>query len=300
MRCNLREAPVIQFVQCVEQIVDKGAGVLYNSYKMKKFKRIHLYNRLIKQIRGRANFIQAVVGPRQVGKTTLVKQVKDAWKGLSIYETADLQGVNDTKWLIDIWEKARVLTKKSRREVLLIIDEIQKVPGWSSAIKRMFDEDKYAGTKIRVIILGSSSLLMQRGLTESLAGRFELHKHNHWSFQECRDYYKVKLDEYLFFGSYPAGVPLRKEQNRWKTFIRESLIETVVSKDVLLLNPVTKPALLRQSLSLCFNYPAQILSYQKMLGQLNDAGNATTIRHYLQLLSNAFFLVPLERVAEVR
>jgi len=136
---------------------------------------------------------------------------------------------------------------------------------------------------------------MQRGLTESLAGRFELHKHSQWSYKECREFFNLSLKEYIYYGSYPAALPLRKNQTRWVEYIRESLIETVIAKDVLQMNPVTKPALLRQVFALCLYYPAQILSYQNMLGQLQEAGNASTIAFYLRLLANAFFMVPLEK-----
>jgi uncharacterized protein len=262
---------------------------------MKRYLRKRLYSKLKKHLDGSANFVQAVVGPRQIGKTTLVKQIFEAWKNPKFYETADMPGVIDTKWLAGIWGKARNESKKTRKKTLLIIDEIQKITQWSTTVKRFFDEDKFSGTRLRVIILGSSSLFMQKGLTESLAGRFELHRHSQWSYGECREFFHLNLKEYLYYGSYPAALPLRKYQDRWVEYIRSSLIETVIAKDVLLMNPITKPALLRQAFALCLHYPAQILSYQNMLGQLQEAGNASTIAFYLRLLANAFFLVPLEK-----
>ncbi len=262
---------------------------------MRKYIRKNYYLRLKEYLQGKINFIQVVVGPRQVGKTTLIKQIYDFWQGPKIYQTADLPGVIDTKWIIENWMKARELAKRQRKRTLLIFDEIQKVYGWSPVIKKLYDDDKYSGANVRVVILGSSSLLMQRGLTESLMGRFEMHKVSQWTYKECKEFFKLNLNEYLYYGGYPAALTLRKNYIRWRDYIRESLIETVISKDVLLMNPVSKPALLRQAFALCLQYPAQIISYQSMLGQLQEAGNASTIAFYLKLLANAFFLIPLEK-----
>ncbi len=157
------------------------------------------------------------------------------------------------------------------------------------------DEDRRARARLRVVLLGSSALLVQRGLTESLAGRFELHRHMQWSFRECRDCFGLTLEEFLVFGGYPGGLALRKDLERWSRFIRDSLIESVIGKDVLLMSPVQKPALLRQAFGMACAHPAEVLSYQKMLGQLSEAGNTVTIAHYLHLLSAAYLLTPLQR-----
>jgi uncharacterized protein len=265
-------------------------------YGMKKqYVRKPLLQKLQSRLFGNINLIQAVVGPRQVGKTTLAVQVYDAWKGAKIFESADVPVIPTAQWIIEIWEKARELKRIKGNDTLLILDEIQKIQRWSEVVKRMFDEDRRQGNRIRVIILGSSSLLMQKGLTESLAGRFEIHRHKHWSFKECNEYFKLKLNEYIYYGGYPLAVMMRKDNLRWSEYIRDSLIESVISKDVILMNPISKPALLRQAFGLCLNHPAEILSYEKMIGQLQDAGNTTTIAQYLKLLSNAFFLILLER-----
>ncbi len=182
----------------------------------------------------------------------------------------------------------------------MVLDEVQKIPRWSEITKRLVDEDKRRNRKLRVVLLGSSALLMQRGLSESLAGRFELHRHPHWSFAECREYFHLRLEEYIYFGGYPGALALRKDEARWAKFVRDSLIESVLSKDVLLISPVEKPALLRQLFGLATAHPAQIVSYQKMLGTLQDAGNTTTVASYLRLLSHAFLMLPLERFSGSR
>ncbi|OGI18505.1 MAG: hypothetical protein A3B68_07100 [Candidatus Melainabacteria bacterium RIFCSPHIGHO2_02_FULL_34_12] len=262
---------------------------------MKKYIRQSLFNELLQSINTKQNLIQAIVGPRQVGKTTLVLQLFRRWKGPRLYESADELSTPNTEWISTQWNKIRDKSANKKSKSLIILDEIHKIPRWSEAVKKLFDEDHRTNFNIRVILLGSAALLMQRGLTESLSGRFELHRHNHWSFKECNECFKISLEEYLYFGGYPGALLMRKNEERWARYIRDSLIETVLSKDLLLLSPITKPVLLRQAFSLATSYPAQILSYQKMLGTLQDAGNTTTIASYLQLLSKAFLLALLER-----
>ena len=263
---------------------------------MEKYIRKSLFNALWKVLHSEVNLIQAVVGARQVGKTTLALQIFERWPGPRLYETADQPSVPSLDWLNTQWQKAKDLSRsKQKGQTLLILDEIQKIPRWLQLLKKLFDEDRRSKQRIRVLLLGSSSLLMQKGLAESLAGRFELHRHNQWSFTECRECFGLNLDEYIYFGGYPGALPMRNDETRWARYIRDSLIETVLSKDVILMSPVAKPALLRQTFGLAVTHPAQILSYQKMLGTLQDAGNTTTIASYLRLLSNAFIVCPLER-----
>lgn len=262
---------------------------------MKNYVRRKLFDDLWQALHGKPNLIQVVLGPRQVGKTTLALQIFKKWKGKKIYESADQPSIPPLDWIAAVWQQARDFCSDNSSDVLLILDEAQKIPNWSEMVKKLFDEDRRARRKLRVVLLGSSALLMQKGLTESLAGRFEIHRHFHWSFSECKECFNLSLNEYLFFGGYPGAIPLRRNQERWARYIRDSLIETVLSKDVLLMMPVTKPALLRQVFGLATTHPAEILSYQKMLGQLQDAGNTTTVASYLNLLSNAFLIAPLER-----
>ena len=267
---------------------------------MKKYIRKQLYDELWKTLTGEINFIQAAVGPRQVGKTTLSLQIFDNWKGPKIYETADQPNTPTIGWINDKWQNARNLCKKNKQSVLLILDEIQKIPRWSEVVKKLYDEDKRLKNNIRVLLLGSSALLMHRGLTESLAGRFELHKHNQWSFSECKECFLLSLDKYIYFGGYPGALLLIEDENRWANYMRGSLIETVLSKDIILLTSIAKPVLMRQSFGLAVSHSARIVSYQKMLGTLQDAGNTTTITSYLNLMSKAFLLMPLERCSGSR
>lgn len=257
--------------------------------------RRHLYEALWHALNSPPQLLQVVTGPRQVGKTTLALQVLERWRGQAVYETADQPHTPDADWISTHWRRARGLPRKGAQDTLLVLDEVQKIPRWSETVKALVDEDRRTRARLRIVMLGSSALLVQRGLTESLAGRFELHRHMQWSFRECRDCFGLTLEEFLAFGGYPGGLALRKDLERWSRFIRDSLIESVIGKDVLLMSPVQKPALLRQAFGMACAHPAEVLSYQKMLGQLSEAGNTVTIAHYLHLLSAAYLLTPLQR-----
>lgn len=233
-------------------------------------------------------FLHVVAGPRQVGKTTLVQQVLAEFNRPSVYVSADEPALRDAAWLAAQWERARIKAKDSgKRGSVLALDEAQKVPGWSEVVKRLWDEDTRAQLPLRVVLLGSVPLLMQRGLSESLAGRFEILHLPHWSFAEMRAAFGCSLEQYLYFGGYPGAAPLMDDPPRWRRYLLDALIETTISRDVLLLTRVDKPALLRRLFELGCRYSGQVLSYTKMLGQLHDAGNTTTLAHYLELLAGA-------------
>lgn len=236
--------------------------------------------------------IQVIIGPRQVGKSTAAEQVRNLLKWKAVVESADSALPHGPEWIENHWLRARKIA--INEPVLLVLDEIQKVVGWSEVVKRLWDEEVRVGGKVRPLILGSSALLVQKGLTESLAGRFFLHRFNHWSFAECQKAFAWNLDQWLYFGGYPGAAAFAEEESVWKRYIADSLIETVIARDVLQLQTVTKPALLRQLFALSATYPAQIFSYNKMLGQLTDAGNTTTLAHYLDLLETAFLASGLE------
>ncbi|HJQ61010.1 MAG TPA: ATP-binding protein [Vineibacter sp.] len=243
-------------------------------------------------------FVQVVAGARQVGKTTLVQQALDTLKVPVRYASADEPTLRSAEWIDEQWQIARMAAAEAeRRGAVLVLDEVQKVSAWSEAVKRLWDEDSRARRKLKVVVLGSAPLLVARGLTESLAGRFEVLHVPHWSFGEMRAAFGWSLDQYLFYGAYPGAAPLVKEPRRWARYVVESLIETSISRDVLLLSRVDKPALLRRVFELACRYSGQVLSYTKMLGQLQDAGNSTTLAHYLDLLAGAGMVSGLQKYA---
>jgi len=246
-------------------------------------------------------FIQVVAGPRQVGKTTLVQQVTEG-SGLPVrYASADEPTLRGPMWIGQQWELARAADRDADQHgAVLVLDEVQKIPTWSESIKRLWDEDTRARRTLKVVLLGSAPLLMQQGLTESLAGRFEVLHLPHWSFAEMQAAFGWSLGQFLFYGGYPGAAPLIEDEQRWVNYIRDSLIETTISRDVLLLSRVDKPVLLRRVFQLGCSYSGQVLSYTKMIGQLQDAGNTTTLAHYLELLAGAGMLTGILKFAGQR
>jgi len=251
---------------------------------------------LVRRLKEPRRFIQSISGARQVGKTTLAEQVAKRSGLLCHFASADEPTLRPGEgWIESQWEEARRLTGGRNRNALLILDEVQKIPRWSSTVKGLWDEDTRARRKVKVVLLGSAPLLIGRGLTESLAGRFETLHLPHWSFSEMREAFGWDLRQYLFYGGYPGAAPFIKRPARWARYIKDSLIETTVSRDVLLLSRVDKPALLRQLFEVGCAYSGQILSYRKLAGQLNDPGNITTLAHYLDLLAGAGALTGLQK-----
>jgi uncharacterized protein len=250
---------------------------------------------LINRLAEPRRFIQVVAGPRQVGKTTLVQQVCESI-GLPVqFSSADEPTLRGQEWIAQQWEIARLIRKK--KGAILVLDEVQKIPGWSEAVKRLWDEDTRKKIPLKVVLLGSSPLLIQRGLSESLAGRFEVLHLPHWSAEEMRQAFGWDVQQSIFYGGYPGAASLISDHDRWVRYVRDSLIETTLSRDVLLLSRVDKPVLLRRMFELGCRYSGQILSYTKMIGQLQDAGNTTTLAHYLELLSAAGMLTGIPKYA---
>jgi predicted AAA+ superfamily ATPase len=241
-------------------------------------------------------FVQIVAGPRQVGKSTLVQQVTSGLKIPVRYVSADEPTLRGTDWIGQQWEAAR-LEIAGKAGAVLVLDEIQKIPHWSETVKRLWDEDTRRKRPLKVVLLGSAPLLIAKGLTESLAGRFETLRLAHWTYSEMREGFGWDLEKFLYFGGYPGAAPLIKDPARWSRYIADSLIETSISRDVLLLTRVDKPALLRRLFELACRYSGQVLSYTKMLGQLQDAGNTTTLAHYLDLLAGAGMVCGLSKYA---
>ena len=251
---------------------------------------------LVERLAEPRRFLHVVAGPRQVGKSTLVQQVTSELSPPVRYASADEPTLRGADWISQQWEAAR-LEASGAAGAVLVLDEIQKIPSWSETVKRLWDEDTRKKRPLKVVLLGSAPLLMAQGLTESLAGRFETLRLPHWSYAEMRQAFGFTLDDYLYFGGYPGAAPFIRDPVRWSRYIADSLIETSIARDVLLLTRVDKPALLRRLFELACRYSGQILSYTKMLGQLQDAGNTTTLAHYLDLLAGAGMVCGLQKYA---
>lgn len=244
-------------------------------------------------------FVQVLAGPRQVGKTTLVQQVLADLSMPAHYASADEPVAKDRLWVEQQWEAARRFVSGPGRApaAVLVLDEIQKIPGWSDIVKFLWDQDSARRSPLRVVVLGSAPLLVQRGLSESLAGRFEVIPVTHWSLGEMQAAFGWSLEQYVFYGGYPGAAPLIHEHRRWRQYILDSLVEPTISKDILQMQRVDKPALLRRLFELGCHYSGQVLSLTKMLGQLQDRGNTATLAHYLDMLRGCGLLEGLHKYA---
>ena len=244
-------------------------------------------------------FIQVVAGPRQVGKSTLVGQVLAHVSIAHVIEVADGVDPKDSDWIHHVWEAARAtMMIRGIEEYLLVIDEVQKIENWSEMVKREWDADTRNRVNLKVVLLGSSRLLLKKGLTESLAGRYELIRMPHWSLQEMRDAFGVTLDEYIYFGGYPGPAHMIKDERRWRKYIKDSLVAPAIEKDVIMTSNIYKPALMKQLFELGCRYSAEILSLTKLMGQLQDAGNVTTLAGYLEILDKCALLTALQKYAK--
>ena len=241
---------------------------------------------IARRMREPRRFMQIVIGPRQTGKTTAVNQALESVGIPNLYREVGEHG-ESADWVRAQWYQARSLIVGGNKSALLVIDEIQYVKNWADAVKALWDEDARAGIDLRVVLTGSSATLLRSGMSESLAGRFELIRCTHWTYTECREAFGFSLDAFLYFGGYPGAAELRDDEARWASYITDSIIEPSIAKDVLALEDVRNPALLRRLFYLGAPYSAQEVSYRKLLGQLDDRGNTATIAHYLDLLAQA-------------
>ena len=240
------------------------------------------------RLNGMQPLIQVLTGPRQVGKTTGVRQLMAQCNYPQHYASADDVLVSNRSWLLEQWQQALLLGEGA----LLVVDEIQKVANWPETIKALWDTQP---GRLRVLLLGSSALQIQSGVTESLAERFELLRVHHWTFAELYTAFGYDLPRYLAFGGYPGAVALEHDPDRWYTYMKDAIVEAVIGKDILQNRKVANPALFRQAFEILCAYPAQEISYTKLLGQLQDKGNTDLIKYYIELYSSAFLLHALQK-----
>lgn len=254
----------------------------------------YIVRMLVDRMREQRRFIQMLIGSRQTGKSTAIRQALD---NVGIPRHVALASIDHSSrdWLRAQWMQARNLVTEASPCALLVIDEVQLVSQWSAVVKELWDEDAWNAIDLRVVLSGSSSLLLQKGLAEGLTGRFEVIHSPHWSYLECKEAFGYSLDDFLLFGGYPGGAPLKSDEQRWLAYLNDAVIDPSISKDVIALDEVRKPALMRKLFQIGAPYSGQELSFRKILGQLDDAGNTTTIAHYLDLLNYAGLLCGLQK-----
>ncbi|MDQ6968415.1 MAG: ATP-binding protein [Mariprofundaceae bacterium] len=271
---------------------------------------------LLNRLKELPRLLLFIAGPRQVGKTTIVRHALSEFRPdhycfvpvdrpdeeqksrytITTSNSYDHSSdVRDIAWLIGKWKRARIAARQSEDGHILVFDEIQKLPDWSEAVKGLWDADRAEGLNLHVVLLGSSPLLMYKGMSESLAGRYELIRVTHWSFMEMHEAFDFDLDDYLYFGGYPGSAAFIRDEPRWRNYVTGSLIEPSIEKDIFEMTRVDKPALLKQLFYIGSAYSGQIVALDNVRGHLQDAGNTTTLAHYLEMLGNAGLLVGLQK-----
>lgn len=256
---------------------------------MKKTINLSFINKLDDNLKAKTGLLQVILGPRQVGKTTtILAYLQSKYKDKAHYASADKVFQSNALWLQEQWQIAQTEKK------LLVIDEIQKCENWAEVIKALWDQAKRQHKQISCVLLGSSSLEIQKGLTESLTGRFQQINTYHWNYAESKAGYDLSFDDYLKFGGYPGAYPFIQGKE-WENYVRNSIITTVVEKDILQYQNVKSPALFKQAFDILMAYPAQEISYSKLLGQLQDKGNTDLIKYYIRLYEGAFLIKALEK-----
>lgn len=254
------------------------------------------YQVITRRLKEPRRFVQVVMGPRQVGKSTVVKQVLKDLDAPYMFYSADNVPATNGGWISNCWAAVRsLMSSNGWNSVVLVIDEIQKIANWSEVVKKEWDDDTFYDRDIRVLLLGSSRVLLERWLSESLAGRFEEIRMSHWSFREMNECFGVTLDQYIYYGGYPGAAFLYDDFDRFRQYIQSSIIDATINKDILMDTPISKPALLRQTFELGAAYSGNLLSLNKMLGMLQDAGNAATLAGYINLLNESGLLCGLQK-----
>lgn len=289
---------------------------------MSNFKR-RQFDTLLERLKEFPHHLIVITGPRQCGKTTLITQVLEHVTRPCAYVATDrtsesinwyvhpnrrefkrfqipptigrIETPRPASWLTGIWQQARVSADSSPNGMVLVIDEIQKVENWSETVKGLWDEDRLDNRDLHVVLLGSAPLMMQSGLSESLLGRFETVALRHWSFGEMAAAFGFDIERFVFFGGYPGGASLINDLDRWRTFVSDAIVTPTVERDILGLQQIDKPTLLNRLFEFCAVYSGRILSFNKMLGQFDDAGNTTTLSRYLELLEKVWMVRGLNR-----
>lgn len=255
-----------------------------------------IYHTIIKRLEEHRMFIQVVMGPRQIGKSTVVKQVLDDLGKPYLLYSADTIPSTSPKWISECWANARLQMRTQQlEEMILVIDEVQKLKNWSEYVKKEWDADSLNHINLKVVLLGSSRVLLEKGLAESLMGRYEEIRMSHWSYPEMREAFNMSLEQYIYYGGYPGAAQLIEDEERWANYVNGAIIDATINKDILMDSPISKPALLRQTFELSVAYSGKILSLTKMLGALQDAGNTVTLAGYLNLLGDSGLVTGLQK-----
>lgn len=244
--------------------------------------------------------VQILTGPRQVGKTTMLLAEAAKWGEAAVYLAADAPEASLAGWWEAQWRRA---TDQARHGVaVMMIDEVQYLREWPRLIKSAIDQVYREQLPLHIVISGSASLEMARGTRETMAGRFEKLVLRQWTARDLASEFGLSREQavetVVRFGSFPGGMRMLNDLPRWESYIRESIVEPAIGRDLLMLEAVRKPALLRQVYAVCAGHPCEIISLAKIAGSVTDPGSSETVAHYLHLLDEAYLVAPLSKYSK--
>lgn len=259
--------------------------------------------------------IQLLTGPRQVGKTTLLLELAGDLGDTAVYAAADGPEASLPGFWERLWQRVEEGAGRHGRAVLLL-DEAHVLDDWAARLKGRWDRVRRTRLPVHVVATGSSALRLATASRESLAGRFERTTLGHWDARALSDVFGMDplaaAEEVVRYGAYPGALEYRgwrpsaraaaarhraPDEGRWRAYVRDAILEPAIGRDLLALAQVRKPGLLRQVFGVCIASPAQVVSLQKIQGQLQDRGALETVAHYLALLEEAFLVAPLPKFA---
>ncbi len=221
------------------------------------------------------------------------------FESAALYVAADSPEASLPGFWERLWTRAEA--RALRDHAIVMIDEAHVLPDWAKRLKAEWDRLRRRGLRIHVVATGSSALRLARGSRESLSGRFERLTLGHWSARALAETFGISDHEatetVVGTGAYPGAFPLRADAARWRAYVRDAIIDPAIGRDILALADIRRPGLLRQVFSVAATSPAQIVSLQKMQGQLQDAGALETIAHYLAHLEDAYLVAALPKHA---
>ena len=242
------------------------------------------------------NSMLVLTGPRQVGKTTLITHLLKSLNTPSLYTQASEAAGQSTQWISEKWQTARLqLNNTKATEFILVIDEVQRIEGWSKTIKEEWDYDTRNKINLKMVILGSSRLQLINWINEGLKKQTTIIHVPHWSFTQMQETFDFSLEQYLWFGGYPGAAKKIKNEKNWRNYLLNTLIEPSISKDVYMTGRIDKPAMLHRLFEIGCRYSGQIVSLTKILRQLQNGGNTTTLANYIKLLDSAGILTALNK-----
>jgi len=215
-------------------------------------------------------------GPRQVGKTTISKNLKSSFTYLNYDSASDRKIISKGEWQRDV--------------ELIIFDELHKKKGWKSWIKGVYDTE---GLKPEILVTGSARLEVSKKAGDSLAGRFFSYRLHPLTVKENCGFLnedpKQSLDNLIRFGGFPE--PYLKGNETFAKRWRRSHIDTIIREDLLDIERVRDIKSIEILIDLLRARVGSQTSYSALANDLQVS--IPTVKHWLQILENLYVIFPV-------